>query len=192
MPAFPFVARRSRPDAERVPPLPAGLAMAILLADTKGDFAMIRACAALLLIAAPAVADPVGRIGVDWVGNDIIVEAIADPEVQGVTCHLAYFDRSMLDRLQQGNWFEDPSNSAIECSRTGPIRIGDIRRGPKGEDVFSASRSLIFKSLRVKRIYDEQNQVLIYLAHGNEITQGSAKMALSTVPLAPDEALSAP
>lgn len=61
MPAFPFVARRSRPDAERVPPLPAGPAMAILLADTKGDFAMIRACAALLLIAAPAVADPVGR-----------------------------------------------------------------------------------------------------------------------------------
>ena len=42
---------------------------------------------------------------------------------------------------------------------TGPVRIGDIRRGEKGEDVFSASRSLIFKSLRVKRIYDEKNQV---------------------------------
>ena len=135
----------------------------------------------LLLSAAPAMAEQVGKVGVDWAGNDIIVEAIADPKVQGVTCHLAYFDRSVIDRLRQGNWFEDPSNSAIECSQTGPIVIGDIARGPRGEDVFRESRSLFFKSLRVKRIYDEQNRVLIYLAHANEVTEGSAKMAISTV-----------
>ncbi len=135
----------------------------------------------LLLSAAPAMAEQVGQVGVDWAGNDIIVEAIADPKVQGVTCHLAYFDRSVIDRLRQGNWFEDPSNSAIECSQTGPIVIGDIARGPRGEDVFRESRSLFFKSLRVKRIYDEQNRVLIYLAHANEVTEGSAKMAISTV-----------
>lgn len=150
---------------------------------------MMRLLAALLLLSTPALGDTVGKVGVDWVGNDILVEAIADPQVQGVTCHLAYFDRSVLDRLKQGNWFEDPSNSAIECVRTGPIRIGEIRRGPGGEDVFSASRSLIFKSLRVKRIYDEENQVLVYLAHGNQVSQGSAKMALSTVSLEPSEAL---
>ena len=145
--------------------------------------------AALALLAGPVSAEVVGKVGVDWVGNDIVVEAIADPDVQGVTCHLAYFDRSVLDRLSQGNWFEDPSNSAIECARTGPIRIGDIRRGPGGEDVFSASRSLIFKSLRIKRIYDETNQVLVYLAHANELTEGSAKMSVSTVALEPGEAL---
>ena len=37
--------------------------------------------------------------------------------------------------------------------------------------------------MRVKRIYDEENRVLIYLAHANELTDGSAKMAISTVPL---------
>ena len=152
---------------------------------------MMRWLALLALVTSPALADEVGRVGVDWIGNDIIIEAVADPDVQGVTCHLAYFDRSVIDRLQQGNWFEDPSNSAIECARTGPIRIGDIRRGPKGEDVFSASRSLIFKSLRVKRIYDETNQVLIYLAHADELQEGSAKMSISTVALAPGEALAA-
>ena len=151
----------------------------------------MRWLAMLALISGPVVAEEVGRVGVDWTGNDIIVDAVADPKVQGVTCHLAYFDRSMLDRLSQGNWFEDPSNSAIECARTGPIRIGDIRRGEKGEDVFSASRSLIFKSLRVKRIYDEKNQVLIYLAHANELQEGSAKMSISTVALEPGEALPA-
>ena len=145
----------------------------------------------LMLTTTPAMAETVAEVGVDWVGNDIVVEAIHDPKVQGVTCHLAYFDRSMLDRLSQGNWFEDPSNSAIECARTGPVRIGDIRRGEKGEDVFSASRSLIFKSLRVKRIYDEKNQVLIYLAHANELQEGSAKMSISTVALEPGEALPA-
>lgn len=152
---------------------------------------MLKWIAALMVMAGPAAADVVGKVGVDWVGNDILIEAIADPEVQGVTCHLAYFDRSMIDRLSQGNWFEDPSNSAIECARTGPIRIGQISRGPKGEDVFSASRSLIFKSLRVKRIYDEQNQVLIYLAHANQVKEGSAKMSISTVALAPEERLPA-
>lgn len=139
--------------------------------------------ALLALLAGSVTAQEVGKVGVDWVGNDIVVEAINDPDVQGVTCHLAYFDRSMIDRLRQGNWFEDPSNSAIECNQTGPIVLGDIEKGPGGEDVFSEGRSLIFKSLRVKRIYDEANQVLIYLAHANELTEGSAKMAISTVPL---------
>ena len=141
--------------------------------------------AALLLTASPAFADVVGKVGVDWVGNDIVIEAIHDPQVQGVTCHLAYFERSVVDRLRQGNWFEDPSNSAIECSQTGPITLGEISTSRNGEDVFSESRSLIFKSLRVKRIYDAENQVLIYLAHANELSEGSAKMSISTVPIRP-------
>ncbi|MDP5306677.1 CreA family protein [Paracoccus spongiarum] len=139
--------------------------------------------ALLALMPVAAAGEEVAKIGVDWVGNDVIVEAIRDPKVGGVTCHLAYFERSVLDRLSQGNWFEDPSNSAIECAQTGPIDLSQIRRGSDGEDVFSEGRSLIFKSLRVKRIYDEANQVLIYLAHANQITEGSAKMAISTVPL---------
>ena len=139
----------------------------------------------LMLTTTPAMAETVAEDGVDWVGNDIVVEAIYDPKVQGVTCHLAYFSRSVVDRLSQGNWFEDPSNSAIECAQTGPITLGDISKSEDGEDVFSESRSLIFKSLRVKRIYDEKNQVLIYLAHANELSEGSAKMSISTVPIRP-------
>ena len=140
---------------------------------------------ALLLAFLPltVTAEEVGKVGVDWVGNDIVVEAIRDPKVGGVTCHLAYFSRSVIDRLSKGNWFEDPSNSAIECAQTGPIDLSQIQRGEDGEDVFSEGRSLIFKSLRVKRIYDEESRVLIYLAHANEVTEGSAKMAISTVPL---------
>jgi CreA protein len=134
-------------------------------------------------LASPARAEQVGEIGVDWAGNDIIVEAIEDPDVQGVTCHLAYFERGLIDRLANGNWFEDPSNSAIECQQTGPITLGDIDRSEEGEDVFRASRSIIFKTLRVKRIFDAQRHTLVYISHGRELSQGSAKVSVSTVPI---------
>lgn len=137
----------------------------------------------VLLTATPLRAEEVGRVGVDWMGNDVVIEAIEDPEVQGVTCHVAYFSRSTIDRLRQGNWFEDPSNSAISCAKTGPVTLGDIERGPKGEEVFSERRSIIFKSLKVRRIFDEAHNTLIYLSHGDQVVEGSAKMAISTVPL---------
>ncbi|ANB35125.1 CreA family protein [Rhodovulum sulfidophilum] len=143
--------------------------------------ALLAALLAVLPLTAPA--EEVGRVGVDWTGNDIVIEAIQDPDVAGVTCHVAYFSRSMLDRLSQGNWFEDPSNASIACRQTGPIEIGDIDRSPDGEEVFRQSRSLVLKSIRIKRIFDAENQTLIYLAHARELSEGSAKMSISTVPL---------
>ena len=142
-----------------------------------------RLLALSLLIPAATAAEEIGKIGVDWIGNDIVIEAIRDPEVGGVTCHLAYFDRSMLDRLSQGNWFEDPSNTSIACRQTGPIRIGDIDLGKDGEEVFKQGISLIWKKQVVNRIYDRQNETLIYLSHSRQVQDGSAKMAISTVPL---------
>ncbi len=143
----------------------------------------LQLAAVLALTPTLTLADEVGKVGVDWVGNDIVIEAIADPEVQGVTCHLAYFDRSFFDRVSNGNWFEDPSNASIACRQTGPIVIGDIDRGENGENVFRERQSIILKSIRVKRIFDEANNTLIYLAHATELTEGSAKMSISTVPL---------
>ena len=137
----------------------------------------------LALAAVPAAAETVGKVGVDWIGNDIYIDAVTDPEVAGVTCHVTYFDRSVIDRLKKGNWFEDPSNNAISCQQTGPITIGDIELEREGEEVFKSGLSLIWKSLIVTRIYDKKNDTLIYLAHSRELTEGSAKMSISTVPL---------
>lgn len=125
----------------------------------------------------------VGNVGVDWTGNDISIEAVADPDVEGVVCHLAFFNRSFIDRMSQGNWFEDPSYSALDCSANGPITIGNIRTSAGGQEIFREGRSLIWKSLRVTRIYDSANNALIYLGHSREIQQGSGKMSLSVVPL---------
>ncbi len=144
---------------------------------------LLSATVALSALATPAVAEVVGEVGVDWVGNDIIVEAVSDPSIKGITCHVTYFDRSIIDRLSKGNWFEDPSNNSIACRQTGPIEIGDIDLSKEGEEVFREGMSLIWKQLVVNRIYDKTNDTLIYLIHSRQVVDGSAKMAISTVPL---------
>ncbi|PWK72801.1 CreA family protein [Aminobacter sp. AP02] len=143
----------------------------------------ILATAVALGAAAPAFAQQVGEVGVDWLGNDIIVEAIKDPKVEGITCHVSYFDRGVIDRLQKGNWFENPSDTAISCRQTGPITIGAIDLSKAGEEVFKQGISLIWKEQVVNRIYDKQNQTLIYLAHSRQVQDGSAKMSMTTIPL---------
>lgn len=141
------------------------------------------AIVALVAGAGVAAAQQVGKIGVDWFGNDIIVEAFKDPKVEGVTCHVSYFDRGVIDRLQKGNWFENPSDSSIACRQTGPISIGDIDLGKDGEEVFKQGISLIWKEQVVNRVYDKANDTLIYLSHSRQVQDGSAKMSLTTVPL---------
>jgi len=137
----------------------------------------------LVVAVVPAAAEDVGGFRNDWTGNGIVVEAVADPKVQGVTCHLSRFSRSVIDRLSKGNWFVDPSNSSIACQQTGPLTIGDIDTSTSGEEVFSERLSLIFKSLAVRRIYDKANTTLIYVVYSRQVKDASAKMSISTVPL---------
>ena len=136
-----------------------------------------------LAVSGAVRADEVGEVGVDWLGNDIIIEAVEDPQISGVTCHVAYFERGLVDRLQKGNWFEDPSNSSIACRQTGPVVVGDIELDESGEEIFKQSRSIIWKKLVINRVYDQKNDTLIYLAHSRQVQDGSAKMSISTVPL---------
>jgi CreA protein len=149
--------------------------------------AVIATGAVALTLAACGDGRSVGKVGVDWTGNDIAIDALADPQVQGVVCHLAFFNRSFIDRISNGNWFEDPSYSALDCSVVGPITIGKISTRAGGEEIFREGRSLIWKTLRVTRIYDSANNALLYLAHARELQQGSGKMSLSVIPLGPEQ-----
>jgi CreA protein len=143
----------------------------------------IVSCLALLAAMSAAAAEDVGSFRNDWTGNGIVVEAIADPKVEGVTCHLTRFSRGLIDRLSKGNWFVDPSNASIACRQTASITVGDIETSTKGEEVFSERLSLIFKSLAVRRIYDKKNATLIYVVYSRRVKDASAKMSISTVPL---------
>lgn len=156
-------------------------------------FRTIIALAALALLAACG-GDRQGQVGEfsnDLLGNEIMVEAVRDPDIAGVVCHVSYFDRSVLDRLRQGNWFENPSNSSVSCQRIGPIDLGGVRTTQAGEEIFNQRQSLFFKNVAVRRIVDLENLSLVYVAHSREIVEGSAKIDMSTIALTPAEAAAA-
>lgn len=139
--------------------------------------------AGLALPSAALADDVIGRFSNDWTGNGLQVQAIEDPKVKGITCHLVDFDRSLIDRLSKGNWFEDPSNASIACRQTGAVIVGDIDLSQKGEEVFSERKSLIFKSIAIRRIYDRPNDTLVYVVYSRQVKDASAKTSISTVPL---------
>lgn len=150
--------------------------------------------AAALLLVAACSGDRDGQVGEfsnDLLGNEIVVEALPDPAVPGVVCHVAYFDRSVLDRLRQGNWFENPSNSAVACQRIGPVDLSGIPSGRSGEEIFNQRQSLFFKNVAVRRILDLENRSLVYVSHSREIVEGSAKIDMSTIALTDAEVAAA-
>ncbi|UYG06959.1 CreA family protein [Halomonas sp. M4R1S46] len=110
--------------------------------------------------------------------KDIKIESLTDPKVPGVTCHLSNIDAD-LD-------LADPSDTSLACRQTGPITtemLADIDTSADGELLYRRSQSVLFKSLKLRRIFDAESQTLLYLAYSTKETSGSFKHALSSVPL---------
>jgi len=110
--------------------------------------------------------------------KDIKIENLKDDIVTGVTCHIASVEADFS--------LADPSDSSISCRQTGDITadmIDKIDKSKSGEVVFRKSKSIFFKSMKVRRIYDSENQTLLYLSYTTKETEGSFKHSLSTVPL---------
>jgi CreA protein len=148
------------------------------------NFALLTVLSAFLLSACGGSGQgEIAEINNDWTGNEIKIESFEDEKVQGVTCHMAHFDRSVIDRMRKGDWFENPSNGSISCGITGPVTIGNIARGKGGETVFKQRQSVVFKKLAVRRVYDSENDTIIYLVYSKQVIDGSAKMSIATVPL---------
>ncbi|MCE0558455.1 MULTISPECIES: CreA family protein [unclassified Motilimonas] len=148
----------------------------------KKRFTLFGFTTALLLLS--GCSDDVGKVSLGlFTTKDVIIEAMTDPKLPGVTCHLSHI-KANLD-------FADPSDMAISCRQTGPIsaaEIAKIDKSKSGEVVFSASKSILFKSLKVRRVFDAEHQTLLYLSYSTKETNGSHKHSLSTVPLYGSEA----
>ena len=85
--------------------------------------------------------------------KDIKLNTLVDPVVTGVTCHVASVEADLS--------LADPSDSSIACRQTGKITaamIAQIDKSKSGEVVFKKSKSVFFKSMKVRRIYDAKNQ----------------------------------
>lgn len=132
---------------------------------------------ALLLL--NACSDDVGKVSLGlFTTKDVVIVAKQDPIVKGVTCHISHVEAN-LD-------FSDPSDMSIACRQTGPITVDQlaaIDKSKNGEVVFKESKSILFKSLKVRRIYDAEHKSLIYLSYSTKESSGSHHHSLSTVPL---------
>lgn len=110
--------------------------------------------------------------------KDIKLDAFQDPVVTGVTCHVSSIEADLS--------ISDPSDSSIACRQTGPITsamITKIDKSESGEVLFSKSKSIFLKTMKIRRIYDAKHQSLLYVAYSTKETSGSFKHSLSTVPL---------
>lgn len=141
-------------------------------------------CVLLLLTLAACNKNEVGDVSLGvFTTKDIKLDAFTDPVVTGVTCHVSSIEAN-LD-------FSDPSDSSISCRQTGPITadmIAKIDQSKNGEVLFSKSKSIFFKNMKIRRIFDAKNQTLMYLSYSTKETSGSYKHSLSTVPLWDTEA----
>lgn len=119
--------------------------------------------------------------------KDIKVNAFVDPLVPGVTCHVASIESPLS--------FADPSDNSVSCRQTGeitPAMIASIDKSKSGEVVFAKSKSIFFKTMKIRRIYDADNRTLLYVAYATKELSGSFKHSLSVVPLYGTEAYRMP
>lgn len=152
--------------------------------------------AAALLVMVAACGGPkeqqVGQFSNDLLGNEIEIGALRDPAIPNVVCHMAYFNRGFLDRMRQGNWFENPSNSAVSCQKTGPVDLAKVPLKESGEEIFSQKQNLLFKRLGLRRVVDLENRSILYVAYSRELIEGSAKIAMSSIALSDQDLATAP
>jgi catabolite regulation protein CreA len=137
------------------------------------------ALSALTIVAAPlsspVLAQETAKVGEfstsGLVFKDTLnVERFADPHVSGVSIYLSNFNRAFTDKLQKGDFFSDPSSISLGCVKTGSVVVDTSAvRGKEGEDVFEEKRNLLFKSIRVRRIIDEEKGSVIYVGYSSKL-----------------------
>jgi CreA protein len=149
-----------------------GLATAALAAT-----AATLAVGATTMLPAPAAAIEsriIGQLqGSGLVFKDTLqIESFDDPKVKGVTLYISTFQKPITERMGKG-FFTDPSYASVGCAKTGPVSVADnIATGSGGEEVFEESRSLLFKTLRVQRIYDLDKKTVVYVSFNTRLDKG--------------------
>ena len=99
------------------------------------------------------------------------MERVQDPKVSGVELYISDFQRPISDRLTK-DFFSDPTQAAVTCVRTGPMQLAeDIDTSQEGEEVFKQARSLLFKSVNVRRLYDKEAKQLLYVTYGTRVNK---------------------
>lgn len=109
--------------------------------------------------------------------HTIAVDEFKDPKVEGITIYISKAETGGISGSI--GLAEDSSDASVAVRQTGPIKV--LETFGKQENVFSESRSPLFKKLNVVRIWDENDKTFVYLAYSDKLVDGSPKNAISAV-----------
>jgi len=144
-----------------------------------------------LLIASPALAnEKVAEFkSSGFLFKDSIqVTSLHDADVEGVTIYFTDYNRSIAEKMtsKEDMLFADPSQSSLACVKTQKILgVPDKNKiaGPEGKEIFSELKTLnVFqnKKTRIRRIYDENDDTIIYIAYSTRNTTSSDEGGVSS------------
>ena len=126
-----------------------------------------------------------GLIPVPGLFRDTVqVIALDDPGVEGVKLYYTDYSRSLVEKLSNDP-FGDPSQSSVTCVATGPIVLKDpsAARQEDGQEIFSELKTLNLlqnKRLRIRRIYDEKNNALVYVTYNTRFSSSYEEGGVSS------------
>ncbi|GAB4820812.1 hypothetical protein N2152v2_007858 [Parachlorella kessleri] len=100
--------------------------------------------------------------------------------------------------FKDSDFFAEPSQASLTCAITGPVSITnpDRIKGYDGTEIFSEKKNALNflqnKTLRVRRIYDEKHNALVYVAYNTRFTNtndegistGRYRTSICVLPLA--------
>lgn len=141
---------------------------------------------ALALFSATAMSqEVVGSVSTTFkllgANDKIVIEAFDDPKVDNVTCFLSNAQTGGI--AGSLGIAEDPSDASIACRAVGNGSARINQSFKNGEDVFTQSRSPLFKRLHITRFYDQKRNAVIYLTYSDKLIDGSPKNSISAVAL---------
>lgn len=108
-----------------------------------------------LLLSSSVNAEMIGKVTTSGVffKDTIEIHEFMDPTMDGITCHITYPDRSFST--------DNPTDSSISCRQTSKTLVSYGEYKKTQENIFSKSKSLFFKVMRVDRFYDAKNNSFI-------------------------------
>lgn len=137
---------------------------------------------ALILSACGDSGERIGKVNTNFkfTGSDR-VETVAfdDEDVKGVTCYLSYAKTGGMKEYINAE--EDNSDSSLACVVVQDKITFNEDAVKKDVKVFKRNSSLAFKTMNVKRYYDEKRKAFAYVVYSDKILSGSPKNASSAI-----------